>query len=118
VLAVVEDGDDVRMVQLARGLRLEHEALLVLGAAGRVFLEDDGLQREQAVEVRILGLVDDAHRAAAELADDAVAPDLLLRRGHQLLTRRTSARTYGYLSITAVANGLPLCAGMPEAKPP
>ena len=77
VLAEVVGGDDVRMVELARGLGLEQEALLVLRAPVGVLVQDDGLQRDHAVEVRILGLVDDAHRAAAELAEDLVAADLL-----------------------------------------
>ena len=78
LLAEVEDGDDVRVGELARGLRLEHEAPLVLLAALDLVAEADGLQRDDAVERRVLGLVDDAHRAAAELAEDLVAPDLVV----------------------------------------
>src|SRR5205823_10371320 len=91
VLAAVEGSDDAGMVELAGGLRLEHEALLVLGTTSGVLLQQDRLQGDLAIEVRVVGPVDDAHRAAAELTEDLVASDLLL--GHQKLTRCTSART-------------------------
>jgi hypothetical protein len=71
------------MIELAGGLGLDQEALLVLGAPVGVLVQDDGLQRDHAVEVRVLGLVDHAHRAAPELAEDLVAADLLQRLGHQ-----------------------------------
>jgi hypothetical protein len=48
---------------------------VVILAAFGVVAQDDGLQRDDAVEVRVLGAVDDPHRAAAELAEDPVAAD-------------------------------------------
>jgi len=81
--AEVVGGDDVRMGQLARRLGLEEEALVVLGAALGVLFQRDGLQRDDAVEVRVLGLVHHAHRAAPQLTDYLVAADLLHRLRHQ-----------------------------------
>jgi hypothetical protein len=80
VLAEVVGGDDVRVRELAGGARLEREALLVVAARAGVLVEQDGLQRDDAVQGRVLRLVDDAHGAAAELAQDLVAADLLARR--------------------------------------
>ena len=51
-LAEIVGGDDVRVVELARRLRLEQEALLVVGAPLGVLVQADGLQRDDAVEVR------------------------------------------------------------------
>jgi hypothetical protein len=69
------DGDDVRVVEQRRRLRLALEALqgLVPGRDVRV----ERLERDEAVEDRVPGLVDLAHRAAAELADDLVLADPL-----------------------------------------
>jgi hypothetical protein len=83
VIAAVERRDHVRVIQLAGGLGLEEEALAVLVRALRIVGDDDGLQRHGAVEVRVLGLVDDAHGAAAELAEDLVAADLRRLLRHQ-----------------------------------
>jgi len=77
--------------ELARGPRLEHEAPFILLAALDLVAEANGLQRDDAVERRVLGLVDDAHRAVAELAEDLVAPDLVLfLLRHQSPARRSS----------------------------
>ena len=94
LLAEVEGGDDVRVVELARGPRLQGEALLVFLAVLDVVGEQDRLQRDHAVERRILGAVHHAHRAAAELADDLVAADLrLLLPAHWNFALSTSPRT-------------------------
>src|SRR5262249_37007373 len=92
LLAEVEGGDDVRMVELAVGPRLAGEALLVVLAVLDVVGEEDGLQRAPAVERRILGPVHHAHRPAAELAEDLVAADLLLP-AHWNFALPTSPRT-------------------------
>ena len=49
-LAEIVRGDDVRVIELARRLGLEKEALLVFLAARRSLAEDDRLQRDDAVE--------------------------------------------------------------------
>ena len=75
LLAVVVDGDDVRVVQAGRGLGLALEALAqrVVGAE----LGGDRLDRHEAVQDRVVGLVDLAHRALTDLFKDLVLPDLL-----------------------------------------
>ena len=86
LLPEVVHGDDVRVVEKRRRLRLALEALQGLVAGG-----DPGgerLQGHEPVEDRVLGLVDLAHRAAAELADDLVLSDPLelhaVTAGHAL----------------------------------
>ena len=70
LLPEVVHGHYVGVVEQGRGLGLALEALerLVVGA------EPGGerLERDEAVQDRVVGLVDLAHRAAAELADDRV----------------------------------------------
>ena len=62
-----EDRDDVRVVQLRRGLGLVLEPLqLARVERGR---EGQHLQGHAAAQRDLLGLVDDAHAAAADLAD-------------------------------------------------
>ena len=75
--------------ELAGRLGLEEKPLLVFAADIIVVRQDDGLQRHQAIEVRIFRLVDDAHGAAPELADDAVAPNLCRLFRHQKRVRCT-----------------------------
>ena len=71
-LAAVVDLDDVRMVQTCRGARLAREALDELGVLGVAVREH--LDRDLAVQVDVVGEEDARHPAAAEAADDAVAP--------------------------------------------
>jgi hypothetical protein len=69
-----ENRDDVGMVELCGGMSLVFEPLQLL----RVHhgSEWQHLERDAAAERDLLGLVDDAHAAAADLADDAeVAED-------------------------------------------
>ena len=76
VLADVMTDDDSRMGEPGRDPRLGEEALLELVASlFRGFEgELDGLDGDGASEDGVLGLVHDAHRAAAQLAPDDVAP--------------------------------------------
>ena len=62
------DGHDVGVVQLGGGLGLVLEALQVLGVQRRG--ERQHLQRDAPAQGQLHGLVDDAHAAAADLADD------------------------------------------------
>ena len=86
LLPEVVHGDDVRVVEERRRLRLALEALQGLVAGGDPGAER--LQGHEAVEDRVPGLVDLAHRAAAELADDLVLADPLalhaVTAGHAL----------------------------------
>ena len=70
------DGGDVGMVDGGRGLSLADEALDPL-VVGRDVLRQD-LERDLPAELRVLGGVDDAHAAAAELVDDPVVRDSLV----------------------------------------
>ena len=79
VLAHAEDRDDVGVVQPRRGPRLPLEPQHLLRVGQRRIGED--LQGHAAAERLLLGLVDDAHAAAADLAEDAVVAQLLQRRG-------------------------------------
>ena len=72
------DGHDVRVVQVRRRLRLVLEALERLVAQdGR---EGQDLQRHLAAERDLGRLVDDAHPASADLAEDAEVAQLADRR--------------------------------------
>jgi hypothetical protein len=70
VLAHLVDGDDVRVVERGRRLRLVAEAMDggLVGEPGA----QDHLERHGAAEARVARLVDDAHAAAAELLEDLV----------------------------------------------
>ena len=70
VLAVVEDRHDVRMVQPRRGPGLAEEPAEVVGTVPQPRVHH--LQRHPAAQRLPLGLVDDAHSTAADLADDPV----------------------------------------------
>jgi thioredoxin reductase (NADPH) len=73
---------DAGMRQPAGDAALGAEALLEARPLGRRHGERDvdRLQRDVALQSRVLGQVDDAHRAAAQLAADLVAADLGQRR--------------------------------------
>ena len=58
------------MIQRRRGARLAPKAFERLRIAGHVVGQE--LQSHEAAKLGVLGLVDDAHTAAAELLDDAV----------------------------------------------
>ena len=85
VMAVVpphaEDRDDVGVVQPRRRPRLPLEPQHLLGVGqGRV---GEDLQGHAPAERLLLGLVDHAHAAAADLAEDAVVAQPLQRRGRR-----------------------------------
>ena len=82
-LSDVVDGHDVGMREGAGGLGLAYETADVLLVEAPFLLED--LERQRAVDLRVVGLVDLGHRALADQLDDLVAAYLLKRR---LLDRR------------------------------
>src|SRR5262249_23631378 len=75
----VVNGDDVRMRKDARRLRLAKQALAQPFAFGfvRQFAPPDALDGDHPAYCRVLRLIDDAHGAPPELADDLIATDLL-----------------------------------------
>ena len=64
VLAQVVDGDDVAVAQPSRRLRLAQEPRLELRRLRQA--RDHGLERDLAVDHRVVGLVDRTHAAAAQ----------------------------------------------------
>ena len=75
LLADVVDGADVGVIQRRRGPRLAAESGQRLGIVGEVGRQE--LQRDEALQPRVLGFVHDAHAAAAQLLDDAVVRERL-----------------------------------------
>ncbi len=107
LLAREEDRDDVLVRDPGRRARLAHEAprrALVLPEEGREHLDRDG-----PVERVVVALVDDAHAALAEAAEDAVRAELLRDRSRArlLVPERVleGARTYLPRVGGAVARG-------------
>src|SRR5262249_38135395 len=73
-LAEIVDLHDVRVIEPRRCVRLANEAPGEVLRRLLVELADvDGLDRDLAAELRVEGLVDDAHRSLAEHALDPVA---------------------------------------------
>jgi len=76
-LADIIDGANVGMIQRGRGLRFTleaHEGLRILrNSVGQKF------QCDEAPEASVLGLVDNAHPAPAELLEDTVMGNSLAR---------------------------------------
>jgi hypothetical protein len=73
VLADVVDRDDVRVRENPRRLGLAHEALAELPRLRVVFVDRpraNRLDRDEPSDGRVLGEIDDAHRALAELAQN------------------------------------------------
>ena len=69
------------MVEPARGLRLAREALAERLRLDRRQAEPERLDRDDAVDQRILRLVDDTHAAAGERLEHFVAADLFGSHG-------------------------------------
>jgi hypothetical protein len=74
VLADLEDGHDIGVMEPGRGAGLVAEPLQGLGVAARAGRED--LQGHLSAQRDLLGLVDHPHAAAADLAEDAEVADL------------------------------------------
>ena len=96
-LADVEDGDDVRVGEVACGARLYEEPAAVGGVGGDLLVQ--AFDRHLALDVRIEAGIDHCHRAFAEDALDAVAADLR-RRG----TRAHGDRSHHQAAAPAAAS--------------
>ena len=75
VHADVVDGDDVGVGEAGEGLGLAQEEGLAVAGAVAVDLAVHELDGDLAIELGVVGGVDDAHAAGAELVDDEVAAD-------------------------------------------
>ena len=73
--ADVVDRDDVRVRQLRDRLGLAHQARLAARRDRPALVRAQQLERDLAIELRIVGGVDDAHRAGAEALEHEVAAD-------------------------------------------
>ena len=90
--ADVVNGADVGMVQRRGSAGFSAEALQRLRIAGNVVGQE--LQGDKAAQAGVLGLVDDAHAAAAELVNDSVVGDGLAdHSGDAWLSGRFILRT-------------------------
>src|SRR5678815_4895037 len=67
------DGRDVRVIERGRGARLDEEALAAYAVVGE--LGGQQLERDVAIEARIVRQEDFAHAAAPEHAANQEAPD-------------------------------------------
>ena len=73
VLADAEHGHDIGVMQVGRHLGFAGEAVLVLRVEQHLLGQH--LERHPAPQRLLLGLVDDAHAAAADFADDVVVAE-------------------------------------------
>jgi hypothetical protein len=73
VFADLEDLNDVGMVELRGSLSFSAEPFSFAGAG--VLTRKDHFQGDDPVQVRLPGLVNDSHAAAAQLLDDVVGAD-------------------------------------------
>jgi hypothetical protein len=80
--ADVVDGDDVGVREAGERLRLAEQSGVRAGAAAAA--AEEHLEGDLAIELRVVGGVDDAHAALTERAEHDVAADLgggLVRAG-------------------------------------
>ena len=78
ILAHIENGDDTGVMQSACGLRFVHEAKAkFLFCVGFLPPQRNGLHRDQAFDLRVASLVDDAHGSPTQFADDLVSAEAL-----------------------------------------
>src|SRR5579885_1273487 len=75
LIAYVVNRADIRMIQSRRGLRLTTKTGKRLRVAGNFFGQE--LQRDEAVQARVLGLVHHSHAAAAKLFKNFVVGNVL-----------------------------------------
>jgi hypothetical protein len=101
VLAAVVDRDDIGMRQPARRLRFAAKARedFLRVAAGQL-IRPDGLERDDALDQRIEGIVHDAHRAAPQLAPDLILPKFRKFR-HQLFPSQPNAGRGAHRRLSA-----------------
>ena len=82
--ADVVDGADIGMVQRRRRFGFAAKSFQSLAILGQIFGQE--FKRHEAVEPYVLGLIDHAHPAPAQLLDDAVMRDGLADHWQRILT--------------------------------
>ena len=82
VLADGEDRDDVGVMELGGGVGLALEALAGLSRQAEAGGQD--LEGNAAIQRDLPGLVDDAHAAATDLADELEVAESPERRGSEV----------------------------------
>ena len=88
LLANVMDRADVGMIQGGSRLRFTLEAAESLRVLGNFFGQE--FQGDEAVQLYVLGFVDDTHPAAAEFFDDAIM-------GNRLANKRIELGTWQHI---------------------
>src|SRR5262249_18259343 len=71
--AEIDRPDDIRVLQLGRGLELLHEPVEQFRVCGEVHVED--LHRDDVSRVLVCGLVNRAHPALADELEEVVTAD-------------------------------------------
>src|SRR5579863_528754 len=75
--AHIENGDDSGMRQSSRRLRFMDEPLTVIPFFLRILPHQrNSFDRDQTVNLRVAGTIDNAHAAASYLGDDLIASDV------------------------------------------
>ena len=108
VLANFVDGNDVRMVEIRRGFRFGAETLHFRG--GRQLAGADHFQRDRAIETDLPRIINDAHPALRNLAQEfviaKVADDLVGDFGFRNLVGRFPERLAQETLRTEPARGV------------
>src|ERR1700726_2213422 len=105
-LADFVDGTDVGMIQSRRSTSLPAEAFERLRVSGNIFRQE--LEGDKATELRILGLIHNAHSPATELFDNAVVRNGLADHsqecygGWRVMSMRFGSRYFSF-SYSALA---------------
>ncbi len=104
VLVDVVDRADVGVLERGGGPRLALQPLERLRVPAELLRQE--LQRHAAAELQILGFVDDAHAAAAELREDAVVRDRLADQGEPRFATNSFCRRIASSRIAANSGSL------------
>ena len=103
LFADVVDGADVGVIQGGSGLRLVAESGQGIGSVSEIGRQE--LQRDKAPQPRILGLVYDAHSAAAQLLGDPIVRERLTDQRIAAGTAAVAAALSGELACGKIECG-------------
>jgi hypothetical protein len=91
------------VVQRGRSLRLTLKAGKSLGVVGYCIRQE--FQRDEAVQLHVLGSVDNSHSPATELLDNAVVRDCLANHWREIL-RTSSGQVNESWGVGGMSQGL------------